>query len=44
MFKVHVHNEQGMIDFVTGNNEVAKPVWDECIESVQLFELNEVSL
>ena len=44
MFKVHVHNEQGMIDFVTGNNEVAKPVWDECIERVQLFELNEVSL
>ena len=44
MFKVHVHNEQGMIDFVTGNNEVAKPVWDECIESIQLFELNEVSL
>ena len=43
MFKVHVHNEQGMKDLVTGRNPVMKPIYDECIESIELFELTSVS-
>ena len=43
MFKVHVHNEQGMKDLVTGRNPVMKPIYDECIESIELYELTSVS-
>ena len=44
MFKVHVHDEQAMKDFVTGKNPVMKPIYDECIQSIDLFELTPVSL
>tara|TARA_B100000927_G_scaffold265418_1_gene238132 strand:+ start:515 stop:838 length:324 start_codon:yes stop_codon:yes gene_type:complete len=44
MFKVHVHDEQAMKDFVTGRNPVMKPIYDECIQSIDLFELTPVSL
>ena len=44
MFKVSVHNEEEMKKFVTGQNPVAKPIYDECIESVQMWEMNKVSL
>ena len=37
MFKVSVHNEEEMKKFVTGQNPVAKPIYDECIESVFNF-------
>ena len=44
MFKVHVHDEQAMKDFVSGKNPVMKPIYDECIQSIDLFELTPVSL
>ena len=44
MFKVHVHDEEAMKDFVTGRNPAMKPIYDECIDSMQLFELSEVDL
>jgi len=44
MFKVHVHDEQAMKDFVSGINPVMKPIYDECIQSIDLFELTPVSL
>ena len=44
MFKISVHNEEGMKKFVTGQNPVAKPIFDECIESVQMWEMNKVNL
>jgi len=44
MFKITVHNEEGMKEFVTGNNPTAKPIYDECIESIQVWELNSVEL
>ena len=44
MFKVHVHDEQAMKEFVSGRNPVMKPIYDECIESIQLFELSEVNI
>jgi len=44
MFKISVHNEEGMKEFVSGNNPIAKPMYDECIENVQVWELSPVEL
>ena len=44
MFKVHVHDEEAMKDFVTGRNQAMKHIYDECIDSMQLFELSEIDL
>ena len=44
MFKVSVHNEENMKKFATGQNPVAKPLYDECIESVQMWEMSKVNL
>ena len=44
MFKVQVHDEQAMKDFVTGRNPVMKPIYYECIQSINLFELTPISL
>ncbi len=44
LFKVTVHNEQGMKEFVSGNNPTAKAIYEECIESAQLWEMSEVKL
>ena len=32
LFKVSVHNEGGMKDFVTGKNPIAKAIYAECVE------------
>ena len=42
MFKVSVHNEAGMKEFVAGNNPKAKAIYAECVENVQLWELSKV--
>ena len=44
MFKVSVHNEEEMKKFVIGLNPVAKPIFDECVESVQMWEMSPVKL
>ena len=44
MFKVSVHNEENMKQFASGQNPVAKPIFDECIESVQMWEMSPVKL
>ena len=44
MFKVSVHNEEEMKKFASGNNPIAKPIFDECIEIVQMYELSKVKL
>ena len=44
MFKLSVNNEAGLIELASGNNPIAKPIWDECIESVQVWELSSVNL
>ena len=44
MFKISVHNEEGMKEFISGNNSIAKPINDECIESIQVWELSPVKL
>ena len=44
MFKVSVHNEEKMKQFASGQNSVAKPIFDECVESVQMWEMSPVKL
>ena len=44
LFKVTVHNEAGMKEFVSGKNPTAKAIYAECIESAQLWEMSETSL
>ena len=44
MFKISVHNKEGMKEFLSGNNPIGKPIYDECIESVQVWELSPVEL
>ena len=44
MFKISVHNEEAMKEFVSGNNPIAKPTYDKCIESIQVWELSKVNL
>ena len=44
MFKISVHNEEGLKEFASGNNPIAKTIFDECVESVQLWELSPVKL
>jgi len=44
MFKLSVHNEEGLKELSSGNNPIAKPIWDECIESIQLWEISPVNI
>ena len=44
MFKISVHNEEALRKFVTGQNPVGKPVYDECVESIQVWELSPVKI
>ena len=44
MFKISVHNEEGLKELASGNNPIAKPTWDECIESMQVWELSSVNI
>jgi len=37
-------DKAGMMDFVSGKNPAMKTTYDECIESVQLWDLSEVEL
>ena len=42
MFKIVVHNIDAMHAFVDGSNPVTKPIWDEVMESLEIFELKKV--
>ena len=44
LFKISVHNEEGMKKFVTGQNPAIKPIYDECVESIQMWEMSKVNL
>ena len=44
LFKVNVHNEAGMKEFVAGNNPAGKAIYAECVESAQLYELSKIEL
>ena len=42
MFKIVVINIDAMHAFVDGSNPVTKPIWDEVMESLEIFELKKV--
>ena len=42
MFKIVVHNIDAMHAFVDGSNPVSKPVWDEVMESFEIYDLKKV--
>ena len=44
MFKVFVTDKDGMMNFVSGKNVAIKTIYDERIQSVQLWDLSEVNL
>ena len=44
MFKVFVHNEEKMKELVSGTHPVGKPIYDECVEKMHVWELNKVDL
>ena len=44
MFKISVHNEEGLKEFASGNNPIAKSIFDECVESVNVWELSPVNI
>jgi hypothetical protein len=43
MFKIFAHNEEALKAFLNGSNPVSKPVFDEVMESYQIYELNKVN-
>jgi hypothetical protein len=43
MFKISVHDENALNSFLDGSNPVSKPIWDEVLESYEIFEINKVS-
>ena len=42
LFKLAVHNEEGLKEFASGQNPIAKGIFEECIESVSLWEITSV--
>ena len=42
MFKIVVHDEDAMYSFLDGSNPVSKPIFDEVMESYEIFELNKI--
>ena len=43
MFKIAVHNEDALNSFLDGSNPISKPIFDEVMESYEIFELNKAS-
>ena len=43
LFKISVHNEEGMKKFVIGQNPVGKPIYDEYVENIQVWKLSQLS-
>ena len=44
LFKVTVHNEPGMKEFVSGKHPTAKAIYEECVADVHLYELSKVNI
>ena len=42
MFKIVVHDMAALHSFMDGSNPVSKPVWDEVMESYEIFELGKI--
>ena len=44
MFKVFVHNMEKMKEMVSGKNPIGKPVYDECVNKMDVWELTKVDV
>ena len=44
MFKVHVHNVDAMKQLVSGTHPVGKPIFDECVNKMHMWELTKVEI
>ena len=42
MFKIVVHDMAALHSFMDGSNPVSKPVWDEVMDSYEIFELGKL--
>ena len=42
MFKIAVHNEGALHSFLDGSNPVSKPIFDEVMESYEIYEINKI--
>ena len=42
MFKISVHDEDALNSFLDGSNPISRPIFDEVIESYEIFELNKI--
>ena len=42
MFKIVAHDEGALNSFLDGSNPVSKPIFDEVMESYEIFELNKI--
>ena len=44
MFKVFVHNEEKMKEMVYGTNTIEKPIYDECVNKMHVWELTKMDI
>ena len=42
MFKISVHDEGALNSFLDGSNPISRPIFEEVIESYEIFELNKI--
>ena len=42
MFKIVVHDMTALHSFMDGSNPVSKPVWDETMESYEIYEIAKI--
>ena len=43
MAKIAVHNIDALHAFLDGSNPVSKPIWDEVMDSYEIYELNKIN-
>ena len=44
MFKVFVHNMEKMKEMVSGKNPIGKPIYDECVNKMDVWELTKIDV
>ena len=42
MFKVFVHNEEKMKELANGTNPIGKPIYDECVNKMDVWDLTKI--
>ena len=44
MFKVFVHNMEKMKEMVSGKNPIGKPIYDECVNKMHVWECTKMEI